>query len=88
MGSISSKNALFSDIQQTICFNLWYENQTLFTFYFFNSQMETNASRIGDGKEEEIRTGKDSQVVVKDVFLSGNEAQEDRVNIHHPSSYL
>lgn len=42
---------------------------------------------------EEIRFGQNrqrqtDQVVVKDVYLSGNEAQEDRVNIHHPSSYL
>lgn len=27
-------------------------------------------------------------MVVKDVYLSSNEAQEDRVNIHHPSFYL
>ena len=25
---------------------------------------------------------------LKDVFLSANEAQEDRVNIHHPGFYL
>lgn len=45
----------------------------------------TQTESVEEGKKEEIRTGKDNRVVVKDVFLSGNEAQEDRVNIHHPS---
>lgn len=31
--------------------------------------------------------GKRSEAVVRDAYLSGGEAQEDRVNIHHLGSY-
>lgn len=67
--------------------------------FLYDSHMETMAELVGDVSEIETetrqetkwwgeKTGRGSQVVVKDVYLSSNEAQEGRVNIHQPGSYL
>lgn len=40
-----------------------------------------------DTVEGEGGAGKCNKTVVKGIYLSSNEAEEDRVNIHHPGSY-
>lgn len=51
------------------------------------TEIETETRKAGTEKVwgEQAR---DSHVVVEDVYLSSNEAHEDRVNIHHLGSYL